>query len=544
MKRILFSLLALVCMTLTASADAVTYNLTKADGAEAYGTIKFYVGTDLTNPVSAASAGQTVTMTITPNTDCVVNTDKLSGLWIAVEAKAPRRAGTFDVDKDITLTAVANAEVPTYTFTMIAATAEISCAYKKLLTNADITVDDIDDQTYSGSSLTPEVTVKDNGTELVNGTDYTLSYDSNLNAGTGTVTITGIGDNYTGKTTKTFKVDQAESNVLFNPWHLTKSLDDEDFILAPNYEGDGTLTYSSDNEDVATVDSQTGLVHIVGTGVAAITASVSATMNYAADYDWYQLTVDPIQVAYENGSITQNKDGYTVVMTEDEDHPNAKPLPDDADLSKLTYKRELVAPGNEPGGDGSGDVIIDEKPANLFTVCLPFTPKKNAALKYYTLTSVSGETLHFDEVADVKSHTPYLVAIFGDVNVMENCSNLIVSSMEIKSTTVDGYTFNGTFTGKENADALGLYILQSGNRWGKVTSGSVYIPPFRAFVEGPAAGARTLDSTFGDNATGIQNIRTVDSDGTERWFDLNGRRIEKPTTKGVYIQNGKKIMIK
>ena len=45
MKQKIFMLLALVCMTLTASAgDVPTYSLTKANGAEAHGTITFKVG--------------------------------------------------------------------------------------------------------------------------------------------------------------------------------------------------------------------------------------------------------------------------------------------------------------------------------------------------------------------------------------------------------------------------------------------------------------------------------------------------------------------
>ena len=90
------------------------------------------------------------------------------------------------------------------------------------------------------------------------------------------------------------------------------------------------------------------------------------------------------------------------------------------------------------------------------------------------------------------------------------------------------------------------YILQKGSQWGKVKDDTeehrkAYIPPFRAFVTGPdvvVAEARTLVSSFGETV-GIDRIRTTDSDGTERWYDLNGRRIEKPHRKGLYIRNGK-----
>jgi hypothetical protein len=57
------------------------------------------------------------------------------------------------------------------------------------------------------------------------------------------------------------------------------------------------------------------------------------------------------------------------------------------------------------------------------------------------------------------------------------------------------------------------------------------------------------ESYQGDNdgeATGIAPvIRTIDRDGTERWFDLNGHQLSgKPTQKGLYINKGNKVVIK
>ncbi len=69
-------------------------------------------------------------------------------------------------------------------------------------------------------------------------------------------------------------------------------------------------------------------------------------------------------------------------------------------------------------------------------------------------------------------------------------------------------------------------------------SGSVFIPPFRAYIES-TNGARMLTGCLDDEATGIDSLRLQDVDGTEQWYDLNGRRISKPTRKGVYIHNGK-----
>jgi hypothetical protein len=46
-----------------------------------------------------------------------------------------------------------------------------------------------------------------------------------------------------------------------------------------------------------------------------------------------------------------------------------------------------------------------------------------------------------------------------------------------------------------------------------------------------------------EGTTGIEQLRTVDRDGTERIYDLNGRQISAPT-KGINIINGKKVVIK
>ncbi len=60
-------------------------------------------------------------------------------------------------------------------------------------------------QSYIGKALTPVPTVKDGSKALAAGTDYTLSYKNNTDAGTATVTVTGKG-NYTGSRSVTFKI--------------------------------------------------------------------------------------------------------------------------------------------------------------------------------------------------------------------------------------------------------------------------------------------------------------------------------------------------
>lgn len=63
--------------------------------------------------------------------------------------------------------------------------------------------------TYTGSALTPAVTVTDLGKTLVKDKDYTVTYLSNINVGTATVTIRAMGTNYTGNKTFSFAIKPA-----------------------------------------------------------------------------------------------------------------------------------------------------------------------------------------------------------------------------------------------------------------------------------------------------------------------------------------------
>lgn len=58
-------------------------------------------------------------------------------------------------------------------------------------------------------------------------------------------------------------------------------------------KGDGSVTYESDKENVATVDATTGKVTIVGAGTATITATAAETDNYKEATASYKLTVTP-----------------------------------------------------------------------------------------------------------------------------------------------------------------------------------------------------------------------------------------------------------
>lgn len=70
------------------------------------------------------------------------------------------------------------------------------------------TIADIPNQTYDGDDITPEPVVTLEDKTLVKDTDYTVSYENNVNAGTANITIEGKG-NYKDVISKTFVITQA-----------------------------------------------------------------------------------------------------------------------------------------------------------------------------------------------------------------------------------------------------------------------------------------------------------------------------------------------
>ena len=70
---------------------------------------------------------------------------------------------------------------------------------------SECSIEKIGSKTYTGKEITPELSVTLGSSVLVADTDYTVSYENNIEPGTATVTITGIGK-YTGTATGTFTI--------------------------------------------------------------------------------------------------------------------------------------------------------------------------------------------------------------------------------------------------------------------------------------------------------------------------------------------------
>ena len=193
--------------------------------------------------------------------------------------------------------------------------------------------------------------------------------------------------------------------------------------------------------------------------------------------------------------------------------------------------------------------------ASLNTFAAPFStaiPDGWTVKELSSATFADGTlTLNFATAASIEAGKPYLVKVAANTDLSAApFTGTIVSkdAQPFTSTDVDFIPTLGATT-IPDGDTKAVLFLAAGNTLLNPSALPANIKGFRAYfqLKGEAASlARAFSIDFGDGeATGIIAIDngqlTIDND---RYYDLQGRRISKATQKGVYIQNGKKVIIK
>ena len=158
----------------------------------------------------------------------LVGQDTLN-LNISTTADAASTPGSYP----ITLTEVEGAN-PNYTVTTQDGTLTVT---QKTLSDSDVTINTIPDQTYTGQAIEPEVAVNGYSAD-----DYDVTYENNIRVGKATATVRFKG-NYSGTVSKTFQI---------TPKALTVS-----GVAASNkvYDGTTTATITATLQGVVNGDS-------------------------------------------------------------------------------------------------------------------------------------------------------------------------------------------------------------------------------------------------------------------------------------------------
>ncbi len=190
------------------------------------------------------------------------------------------------------------------------------------------------------------------------------------------------------------------------------------------------------------------------------------------------------------------------------------------------------------------------------TICLPFVPTSAQAEELFgsgyqlaAFTGVSGTTMQFTTITigSFEAGKPYLVmpktgcaagtTVLFDVNI---------TAKNPTPVTFGNYTFTGTFTTKTftSADNTTSRFVATGNKLVTPNENST-LKSLRCYFTVPVAAARSLTFDIDEegNTTGVADINRETITNNGDFFNLAGQRVAQPT-KGLYIVNGKKVVIK
>ncbi|MBQ5730842.1 MAG: leucine-rich repeat protein, partial [Bacteroidaceae bacterium] len=213
------------------------------------------------------------------------------------------------------------------------------------------------------------------------------------------------------------------------------------------------------------------------------------------------------------------------------------------------------------------------------TLILPFATTAPVGFKLYTIESYNNKVLTFaDNGNAVQANTPYIYKNDSKTSWTPTANDVTLGNFEdMYEYSADGWRMCGVYQSKtetnnnaDEASTLWVYTTsegKDGNGFGKFKNyaKSVTVSPYRVFFKGTPynevynssntvnsyAPERSLSVEFVDmdGTTSITEI-IIDKDGNissaaedGAYYDLSGRRVENPTT-GIYIVNGKKVLVK
>lgn len=160
----------------------------------------------------------------------------------------------------------------------------------------------------------------------------------------------------------------------------------------------------------------------------------------------------------------------------------------------------------------------DDKTGVVTVSAISYIPRYEAVLLKRTNTAVS----------------EYIATAYDDEEEEDDIINLLEGTYQERSveSILEGYVSDAS-----------VYVLYN-NEFVKTTSGT--IPANRGYlVFGEPANAPKLTIEIGDGATGINDVRSKMAEVGSDFYDLSGRKLSgKPTKSGLYIKNGKKILVK
>ena len=287
-------------------------------------------------------------------------------------------------------------------------------------------------------------------------------------------------------------------------------------------------------------------VNANGNGTATCSITTKAKIAHPETFTCY-ISKESGNTSTSSWKIQTSTDGssWTDVATKDAKGMSKGEWQEfSADLSTYTNVFVRLYYGSNTAVRAVDDIVLTEAavditPANakstyVTSQALDFTEVKD--LKAYVATGKGDGKVVMTKVNTVPTGTPLMLV--GTASTKYTIP--VAASAEAPETNylkAGPYTFNGTETDKYFLSTDGDFHLASA---GTLAAGKAYLD-----LEGVSA-SRVLSISFNDDeTTGIEavNVNTESNHAAREYYNLNGQRVANPT-KGLYIVNGKKVIIK
>lgn len=330
----------------------------------------------------------------------------------------------------------------------------------------------------------------------------------------------GYADNIGSATSPNIQIDQkAQLKFKASRWSTDKEKSQIKISVS-----DGTLTYNGKNSQSVTID----VVRETWTDYSMIVSGTNSfTVKFSGSGKYNRFFLDEVmvtKVAPQEISLDENSDNIVEA----------------AENVNVTLKRTFYK-------DGEWN-----------TLCLPFavadakTAFDRAELREVDTEKSNGNTIVFKEATAIEAGKPYLIkwanSSAAAVNVEKKFEGVtLVAAATPVEVNNGGISFNGFYKMTE-ASELGASVaaIGAGNKLFKVTEGKM--KGFRAaFVLSSGAEATKYNVVIDGTATGIEGLVIDGVKANGRVYNLNGQYVGNSLNglqPGLYIQNGKKIVVK
>ena len=285
--------------------------------------------------------------------------------------------------------------------------------------------------------------------------------------------------------------------------------------------------------------SQNGTVMAVRGGVKSLTMNEGAILDMIGYPSIFNGTKQ-FQV-WKNSDMTEHQTVKEITLDE-----NSNNIVEEAKNVNVTLKRTLV-------GDGDWN-----------TLCVPFSLTEaqtkaafGADVELRELESVAGNTLTFKKVNSVTADVPCLIklseAYAKDTYTFTGVNTVAAKVDDFGSDKVNAaISFIGIYSSKDVTEWATegkdyVAYLGANNTFFKAKAGTK-MKAFRAFFVIPEnTPASAVKAVIDGNATGIEDLVIDGVKANGRVYNLNGQYVGNSLNglqSGIYIQNGKKIVIK